>query len=200
MRAMAGLWRWRRNPLCRRTDVVESWVALLAALLITVGTPVAGLLAGALAQDALAGAAREQQEHRHLVTATVVRSVPQPPLDPDPETSSARDSHRRVVASWKTADEAVRTGPVKAPDAATPGDRFRIWTDDRGRVTTRPLSPSATLSHAALAGVGGAAAAAGLVEGARRFTVWRLMRRRFEEWDRAWERAREDWGRTGADS
>ena len=28
MRAITGLWRWRHNPLRRRTDVAEGWIAL----------------------------------------------------------------------------------------------------------------------------------------------------------------------------
>ena len=31
MRAAAGVWRWRRNPLRRATDLFEAWVALVAA-------------------------------------------------------------------------------------------------------------------------------------------------------------------------
>ncbi|WP_425587900.1 hypothetical protein [Streptomyces marokkonensis] len=34
MRTIAGLWRWRHNPLCRTTDLTEARVALAGLLLI----------------------------------------------------------------------------------------------------------------------------------------------------------------------
>ncbi|MGP3953294.1 Rv1733c family protein [Streptomyces sp. 7N604] len=200
MRAMTGLWRWRRNPLRRRTDLVESWVALLAALFIAAGAPAAGVTVGSLAQDALAQSVRKQHEQRHPVPATVVRLMQQPHVDPDPETSSARDSGRRVVANWTAPDGTVNTGPADAPRTAAPGDRFRVWTDDHGRLVPRPMDGTTATSHAMLAGAGAGAVAAGLVEAARRLAVWRMLRRRYEDWDRAWERAGQDWGRTGAGS
>ncbi|MEV6315243.1 hypothetical protein [Streptomyces sp. NPDC051776] len=197
---MAGVWRWWRNPLRRRTDLFESWVALLAALFIAVGAPAAVLTVASLVQDSLAQTVRAQNEHRHLVPATVVRLLKQPPVDPDPETSSARDARHRVVAAWTAPDGSVNTRPVGAPRAVTPGDRFRIWIDDHGRPVNRPMDESAAASHAALAGVGAGALTAGLVEGARRLAVWRILHRRYAEWDRAWERAGQDWGRTGTGS
>ncbi|MEW2257347.1 hypothetical protein AB0924_19370, partial [Streptomyces sp. NPDC047869] len=61
MRAIAGLWRWRRNPLRRATDLTEAWVALVALVLIAVAAPVTGTLIGVTAQDSLQRSAREQQ-------------------------------------------------------------------------------------------------------------------------------------------
>ncbi|MFG2193902.1 hypothetical protein [Streptomyces sp. NPDC048639] len=200
MRAMTGFWLWRRNPLRRPTDLLESWVALLAALFIAVGGPAAGLAVASLVQDSLVQSVRAQNEHRHLVAATVVRPVKQPPVDPDPETSSARDALHRVVATWTAPDGSVNTRPVGAPRAVTPGDRFRLWIDDHGRPVNRPMDESTAGSHAALAGIGAGALSAGLVEGARRLTVWRILQRRYASWDRAWERAGQDWGRTGTGS
>jgi hypothetical protein len=200
VRAMTGLWRWRGNPLRRGTDLVESWVALLAALFIAVGAPAVGLTVGSVAQHALAQSVRAQHEHRHSVSATVVRLLPHPPVDPDPETSSARDSGSRVVATWQTPEGSSHTRQTNAPRSVTPGDTFRMWTDDQGRRVPRPMDTSTAASHAALAGAGAGAATAGLVEGARRIAVWRLLHRRYEKWDRAWERAGPDWGRTGAGS
>ncbi|MBZ4324339.1 hypothetical protein JNW98_34090, partial [Streptomyces sp. SCA2-4] len=54
--------------------------------------------------------------------------------------------------------------------------------------------------HAALAGVGAALAAAGAVQGLRRLVMWRVARRRYERWDRAWEQAGHTWGRADAGS
>jgi len=59
MRAVTGLWRWRRNPLCRATDLAEAWVALVALVLIAVVAPVTGALVGAAADGSLQQAARQ---------------------------------------------------------------------------------------------------------------------------------------------
>ncbi|MEC4020774.1 Rv1733c family protein [Streptomyces sp. H27-D2] len=200
MRAIVGLWRWRRNPLRRSTDRIETWAAFLAALLIVLGAPAVGWAAGGSAHGALLRTVGEQQHDRALVRVTVVRKVAHPPVDPDPETSSARDAHRRVFATWTAPDGSRHAGRISAPRAISPGQGFRIWTDNSGRITNRPMDGSTAASHAALAGVAAAAAAAGLVEGARRLVVWQLMQRRYARWDQEWDRAGQDWGRAGAGS
>ncbi|MEU2716340.1 hypothetical protein [Streptomyces sp. NPDC007205] len=201
MRAISGLWRWRHNPLCRTTDLAEAWVALMALVLIAVAAPVTGWLVGAAAQHSLQRSVREQQRTRHLVTATVVRDLGEVPRETDPDVSPARETHRRVLADWTAPDGSHRHGPALA-DLKSPrtGDRFRLWTDPQGRITTRPLdSPTAT-THAVLAGTGAALLATGLVEAARRLTVWRMVRSRYAGWDQAWDRAGPDWGKAGTGS
>ncbi|MFC7307844.1 hypothetical protein ACFQVC_26915 [Streptomyces monticola] len=201
MRAIVGLWRWRHNPLRRTTDLTEAWVALVAAALIAVAAPLAGSVAGALAQDAMHRSVQAQHENRHQVRATVERSVTQPPMDPDPETSSDRDGHRRVIANWTAPDGSRHTGTVMATlDAAEPGDRFTLWTDAVGRIVARPMDTSTATTHAVLAGLGVAAAVGAAVEGARRLVVWRLVRKRYAGWDSEWAQAGPDWGRTGTGS
>ncbi|MFI2642347.1 hypothetical protein [Streptomyces sp. NPDC018610] len=201
MRVIGGLWRWRHNPVRRTTDLVESWVALAALLLVLVAAPVAGSLVGSAAQDALQRSVRDQRQSRHLVRATVVARADERTPRPDPEISSRRAARSRVVADWTAPDGTRRHGPVttglKDP---RPGDRFALWTDRRGRIVTRPLDSGTATAHAALAGLGTAMVTAGLVESIRRLVLWRLVRRRYACWDRAWERAGPDWGRAGADS
>ncbi|GHH05859.1 hypothetical protein [Streptomyces rubradiris] len=201
MRALGGLWRWRHNPLCRATDLAEAWLALVALLLIAVAAPVTGWLTGRAAQDSLQRSARQQQHTRHLVTATVVRELGGTLPEADPESSSARESHSRVLAYWRAPDGTRRHGPVLA-DLKSPhrGDHFRLWTDSRGRMTTRPLDAATATTHAALAGLGAALLTAALVETGRRVTVWRLVQRRYARWDQAWERAGPDWGKADTSS
>jgi hypothetical protein len=201
LRAIRGLWRWRRNPLRRTTDLVEAWVAMAALLLILVAAPVVGAWVGSVTQDALRESVRQQRLDRHLVEATVVKKADSSPLDPDPETSSARDSHNRVLANWKGPDGTEQQGTVmaalKSPQA---GDRFTLWTDGQGRIVGRPLDTATATTHAVLAGFGAAAVCAGLVEGSRRLVLWRMVRRRYARLDRAWSQAGPDWGRTGTGS
>ncbi|MFD4475222.1 hypothetical protein ACFWPU_03785 [Streptomyces sp. NPDC058471] len=201
MRALVGLCRWRHNPLRRKTDLVEAWVACVAVLLIAVAAPLAGLAIGGASRDALLQSVRDQHKARHEVAGTVIRKVSRPPVDPDPETSSARDRHSRVLAEWTAPDGTAHSGTVvaalRSPD---PGDRFRLWTNEHGQVVGRPLDDATASTHAALAGIGAAVAVAGLVEGVRRIAVWRIVLRRYDRWDQAWDRAGPDWGRTGTGS
>ncbi|MFJ8199450.1 hypothetical protein [Streptomyces sp. NPDC096152] len=201
MRAISGLWRWRHNPLRRGTDLAESWVALVALLLVLVAAPVVGSLVGDLAQDTLQRSVRDQRQDRHLVTATVVRGLERIAVEPDPETSSGREVRSRVVADWTAPDgtrhHAAVTCVLKNP---RPGDHFPLWTDRRGRITSRPLDSATAAAHAVLAGLGASALTAGAVEGIRRLIVWRMVRRRYARWDQAWDRAGPDWGRTGTGS
>ncbi|MEV3859198.1 hypothetical protein AB0J38_33430 [Streptomyces sp. NPDC050095] len=201
MRAITGIWQWRHNPLRRRSDLAEAWVALVALVLIVVAAPAVGVVAGTLSRDALYRSVQEQQSRRHEITATVVKKVAQPPLDPDPETSTARDAHSRVLATWTAPDgSAHRDRVVTALKTPHAGDTFPLWTDDRGNVVGRPLDRATATTHAVLAGFGAALAVTGLVEGTRRLVVWRMVRRRYARWDRAWDIAGPDWGRTGTGS
>ncbi|MFD9191516.1 hypothetical protein ACFWCA_25190 [Streptomyces phaeochromogenes] len=201
MRAIRGLWRWRHNPLRRTTDLAEAWLALGALLLILVAAPLAGVLIGGLAEDALQQSVREQRLDRHPVVATVVKKADRTPLDPDPETSSGRDSHTRVIADWKAPDGTARRDTVMAAlNSPRRGDHFTLWTDLHGRIVSRPLDTATAATHAVLAGFGTAVACAGLVEGSRRLVVWRMVRRRYDRLDQAWSQAGPDWGRTGTGS
>ncbi|MEV5515656.1 hypothetical protein AB0L50_22540 [Streptomyces flaveolus] len=201
MRAISGLWRWRHNPLRRTTDLVEAWVALGGLLLILLVAPLIGALVGGAAQDVLQRSVRAQHESRHQVTASVVRELKRSPFDVDPEGVSAGDLRSRVLARWEAADGSEQRGSVLAGlRDPHPGDHFRIWTDEQGRLVARPLDPATATTHAALAGVGAALATAVLVEAGRRIVVWRMVRRRYDRWEQEWDRAGPDWGRTGAGS
>ncbi|MEU3417312.1 MULTISPECIES: Rv1733c family protein [Streptomyces] len=200
MRAVTGLWRWRRNPLCRATDLAEAWVALVALVLITVVAPLTGALVGFVAEDSLQRAARMEQHTHHPVMATVVRPLGRAP-EGDPDSAGAHEARSRVLADWPAPDGSAHRGPVLA-DLKSPhaGDHFGLWTDPQGRITTRPLDSVTATAHAVLAGFGAALLTAGLVETARRLIVWRMVRRRYARWEQAWDRAGPDWGKAGTGS
>ncbi|MET7286567.1 hypothetical protein [Streptomyces sp. NPDC005573] len=201
MRALRGLWRWRRNQLCRATDLAEAWLALAALLLIVVAAPVSGFLTGTAAQDSLQRSAGAQQRSRHLVTATVVRRLGGAPPEVESDIGAARETRSRVLADWAAPDGTSRHGATLA-DIESPhrGDHFGLWTDPRGRITTRPLDTETATTHAVLAGVGAALATVAVVETVRRLIVWNMVRRRYARWDQAWDRAGPDWGKAGTGS
>ncbi|MBN0043632.1 hypothetical protein JS756_05840 [Streptomyces actuosus] len=201
MRAISGLWRWRHNPLRRGTDLAEAWLAVAALVLLLVAAPVAGVLVGGIADDALQQSVREQHRHRHRVTATVVQELDRSGRDSDPQVAAGRVARSRVVADWRAPDGSRHRGPVLAVlNTPHPGDHFPIWTDVHGGMVARPLDSATATTHAVLAGFGTAMLTGGLVEGGRQLTVRRMVRRRYDRWGQAWDRAGPDWGRTGTGS
>ncbi|MET9110603.1 Rv1733c family protein [Streptomyces zhihengii] len=200
MRAAAGIWRWRRNPLCRPTDMAEAWLALVAVLLFVTAAPAVGWVTGTLTDEALRGSVRLQLQQRHPVTAQVTGPAPAGPAGSGDE-STAAEEHRRVLATWTSPDGRVHTGTVTTSlRTPRPGDRFTVWTDASGRRVPRPMDRATARVHAVLAGTGASALTALLVECTRRMVLWRLTRRRHARLDRAWAATGPDWGRAGAGS
>ncbi|MBD0743787.1 hypothetical protein BG418_19640 [Streptomyces sp. CBMA152] len=202
MRSAVGVWRWRKNPLRRRTDLVEAWVALTALVLTVLAMPVLGSVCGVMTDRALHRTVIREQRTRHATTAVVVRETHDHRAASDFDgLGGGREGRVRVVANWTAYDGSAHSGTVSAPRRSVPpGTTFRIWTDDKGMRASRPLDSATAHAHAVFAGLGAALAAAGLVEGIRRLVVWRLVRRRYARLDRAWARCGPDWGRTGAGS
>ncbi|MCX5345333.1 Rv1733c family protein [Streptomyces atratus] len=202
MRAVTGVWRWRRNPLRRATDRREAWVALVALLLMVLAAPAVGWVCGSLTDDALQKSVRAQQAQRRTTTAVVVRRAPGASrLVTDPEVSSERTTQTSVVARWKAPDGTDRRGTVTTSSRKTdPGAEVKIWTDLDGRPALRPMDAPTAHTHAALAGLGATLLAVGLAEGGRRLIVWHMVRGRYTRIDRAWAKAGPDWGRTGTGS
>lgn len=201
MRTASGVWRWRCNPLRRGTDLAEAWVALAAVLLIMWAAPLVGCFCAAFVDGALGGMAQDQYRHRHPTIATVIRALPARSAVPHPHRVASAAPRGRAAAHWTGVDGSQHTGELstlKREDS--PGDRLRIWTDDHGRIVGPPMTPSTARAHAVLAGLGAAAATAGIVITGRRLVVWRLVRRRYVQIDRDWAEAGPDWGRTATGS
>ncbi|MFK0253824.1 hypothetical protein [Streptomyces sp. NPDC090445] len=199
-----GVWRWRRNPLCRPTDLFEAWAAFAALVCVLLVAPAIGCVTGFRVDGTLQRAAREQRQERYLVPAVVVGpAAAEAPEGPGGEPAPQRQAPQRtrIVAAWTAPDGSSHQGTVPAAEEPPrAGDRFRIWADLRGRLVTRPLDPGSAGAHAALAGLAAAVGAAALAETARRLVVRRLIHRRYLCLDRAWAAAGPDWGRAGAGS
>ncbi|MFJ9790143.1 Rv1733c family protein [Streptomyces globosus] len=198
-----GVWRWRHNPLCRPTDLVEAWVAFAAVVCVLLVAPAVGCAAGLRVDERLQQAVREQQQERYLVPAVVVRPAGEGPEGAGADANPQRQSPRRtqVVAEWTAPDGSGHRGTVPAAEEPPrAGDRFRIWTDARGRLVGRPLDAVSAGAHAAVVGLAAAVGTALLAETGRRLVVRRLVHRRHALLDRAWAETGPDWGRAGAGS
>lgn len=172
------MWRWRRNPLRRGSDIAEAWVLLLAWALAVLGGPAAGLVTGGATWQALV----RENAGRHAVEAVVSDSV----------TARSRGAHGTwmwATVRWTAPDGAVHTDRALMPSSASAGTRVRVWTDRQGRQTSAPLASSAVAAQAASTGVLAAAGAAGAVLVGTLAVRATLDRRRMRQWAEEWERA-----------
>lgn len=190
MKAFRGpkvwLWRWRRNPLRRRADVLEAWVVLAAWLLTVLAGVSAGLAAARSVDD---GLARERAAWRPAVARVVAKA----PGRSASETSGAE----RVWAEvrWTAADGSAHTGQARVAPGSAAGSPVTVWTDPRGHLVSRPATASEAAFRAVLMGglVGLSAAAVPFVGGLA--LRGRLERRRMDDWDAEWARLGPQWGR-----
>ncbi|MER8032147.1 hypothetical protein ABTZ78_24665 [Streptomyces bauhiniae] len=180
------LWRWRRNPLRRRADVVEGWV-LVGAWLLTL---LAGTVAGLVAAQAVEHDVAHERAASHPMVAYVVAHAP--------GRSGARSSTgERVWAEvrWTAADGSPRTGQVRVTPGAATGAPVAIWTDDHDRLANRPATPTEATVRAAFIGTLTATAAAAAPYAAGRLLLTHLERHRLSLWATEWSRLGPQWTR-----
>ncbi|HZF88428.1 DUF3592 domain-containing protein [Streptomyces sp.] len=194
MRTRVLGWRWRRNPLRRRSDVVEAWTVLVVAVLLVVGAPLAGAGAAWWAhQDARATAA-EQRAERHRVRAEVV--------DHGPDSMSALQGGRayayRATVRWTDPGAGVRTAVARVPAGTERGERVDVWFDGRGRTVPAPPDDSVIWQHSLAMGGCAAGVTAGTVLLGHTLVRRAALRRRLAEWDREWARTEPQWTRRRA--
>ncbi|MFF6987178.1 hypothetical protein [Streptomyces sp. NPDC010273] len=182
------LWRWRRNPLKRRADAVESWI-VLGAWLITV---LAGVLAGLTATQSVENELAQERVDWKPVVALVSQDAPG-----SAPANSSRASSELVWAKvrWTATDGSSHSGQIRVPSGSAIGTPVTVWTDPRGHLVTKPATASQARLRAILIGtlLGLGAAAVPLVSA--RALRGRLERRRMEQWDEEWARFGPLWGR-----
>ncbi|MGP4046564.1 Rv1733c family protein [Streptomyces sp. 2A115] len=184
-RTRVRLWRWRRNPLRRRSDVIEAWVVLAGLLLAVVG----GLLAGLVAAGAVERAADRQRAQSRAVSAVLAE-------DAEDKAPARAVSDHRVWATvrWTAPDGSTRTDEARVPARTQSGDRIKVWVDESG-ITTAPLTDGEARIHAALGGVLAATGGGAVMLCATWVVRARLDGRRMAQWDAEWERIDTRWGR-----
>ncbi|WP_190197572.1 Rv1733c family protein [Streptomyces djakartensis] len=180
------LWRWRSNPLRRRSDRVEAWIVLLTWVLVVLGGAIAGLVAAGAADRALAA----QRAKAHAVSAVLTERAPK---SSQATTDGSRSDTVLARVRWTAPGGSTHTGRTEAEPGAAAGTRVTVWTDRTGELVDAPLNPAEATIQAAATGV-----LAGTGTGAAVWTVGRLARvrldrRRLAEWDMEWERVGPQW-------
>ncbi|OUC94699.1 Rv1733c family protein [Streptomyces swartbergensis] len=176
--ARVRLWRWRRNPLRRRSDVIEAWVVLAGWVLALAG----GLLVGLMAGDAVERDAEQQRAERRQVSAVLVKDAKGPPA------RASADYRVWATVRWATPDDSVHTDEARVPARTPAGSTITVWTDQSGKVTAEPLTEDEARLHAVSGGVLAATAAGGAVLGAAWAVRLGLERHRMAQWAAEWER------------
>ncbi|WP_461011379.1 Rv1733c family protein [Streptomyces capparidis] len=185
---MTRLWRLRANPLRRRSDVAEAWVALAAAVLVAVGAPAAGVAAG-LSADA---AVREELAGLRRVSAVLTEDAR---LAKGAAYSVEEAVKGRAEVRWTAPGGAPGSGVAVVAPHAKAGSRTVVWVDGDGGLRRDPP----THAQARAQGMATGAAAAGgvcllAVGGWWCAREW-LDRRREQEWEREWARCGPEWRR-----
>ncbi|WP_328442492.1 MULTISPECIES: Rv1733c family protein [unclassified Amycolatopsis] len=178
-----------RNPLARFGDRVEAalLVLMVAGALLTLP------FAAAVGSDTYAAqTARAEQERttRHPATATSLAAAPTRTYSTDG--AGAPADQTTVPAAWFDARGTRHTGDVLADSGSPKGTHLPVWLDQRGELTTEPLSPSTSVADGVFAAILLWLAVTGVLAalyGLGRFVLDRL---RAAAWDRAWAEARHD--------
>ncbi|MGX4694009.1 Rv1733c family protein [Streptomyces sp. JNUCC 63] len=181
----------RHNPLRRRSDVVETWTAVLFAVLLFLGAPLLGAFTARWAHDETRAAQTAQRADRHRVHAEVVGRPPQRP----PAVPNGGRHTCPVTVRWTEPGRAPRTDVALVPTGTRRGDTVPVWVDSRGHAVSAPPDETTVWQHTVALGACAAAVAATAVL-LTRFVVRRVcLRRRMEEWGREWARTGPQWTR-----
>ncbi|WP_435881374.1 Rv1733c family protein [Streptomyces bobili] len=176
-RSEGRLWRWRRNPLRRRTDVVEAWIMLVLWTVVLVGGTLAGLMT---AHAAVQASARERAE-RHAVAAVVLADVPR-------ATTDVGNAYRMMTeVRWAAPDGTSRTGRTLVKRGTESGATITVWQNDRGALTPQPTGATEGAVEAAFFGGSAALAVACAALGIGALTRRGLDQGRLARWATEWE-------------
>ncbi|KEF06625.1 MULTISPECIES: Rv1733c family protein [Streptomyces] len=191
MRTAKRWWRWRRNPLRRRVDVLEAWLGLLTALLLAVGAPAAGFGAASWAYETQSRTVREQQRTRHPVPAVLMQDV----TARRSQQAGAADGGYPTKVRWKAPDGSFHTGDTKVSAGQRKGTRITVWVLHNGRLTEKPLDHNDALSTATATGIWAATGTGTAVFSVAWWIRRILERRRLDAWEREWGEVGPMWRR-----
>ncbi|OIJ95290.1 Rv1733c family protein [Streptomyces monashensis] len=179
------LWRWRRNPIRRHSDVVEAWIVLLIWAVAFLG----GVLAGVVAAQAMDSAFAARRDQVHSMSAVLTDEAAKTP----PGGSGNDTSQVWAIVRWTDTDGSVHTGLAKVFPGAPAGSRVIVWADRAGRIVSPPPSGAEATLEVVLTGALVAPLAGATVWAGGRLIRERLLVRRLAEWDQEWKRIGPEW-------
>ncbi|MEU9351300.1 hypothetical protein AB0D65_09815 [Streptomyces griseoloalbus] len=182
------LWRWRRNPLRRRSDLVEAWL-LLATLVLAL---LLGAFSGLVAAGAVDGSLAERRERARTVPAVVAEDAARTLSAPVTENG---DGGVWAKVRWTAPDGTGRTGRAEVEPGSKAGTEVTVWTDPVGRLVSAPPEGAEASFQIVMAGLTVAVAAGGSVLLGGWLVGARMRRRRLAEWETEWRQVEPTWRR-----
>ncbi|WP_406443436.1 hypothetical protein OHB00_43465 [Streptomyces sp. NBC_00631] len=179
------LWRWRRNPLRRHSDVVEAWIVLAVWTVALLG----GLLAGGAAGAAVHRNFADRRAAIHPVSARLTENA----AAGSPVLTGYDVGKSWVTVRWTDAAGTTRTGLAKALPTARAGSRVQVWVNREERPVGAPPSQAEVMCESLATAALLSPLVAGAVWGGGWVVRRRLMRRRLAEWDAEWRRIGPQW-------
>jgi hypothetical protein len=180
-----------RNPLRRRSDLIEGWLlpAVIAAFLAA-----SPLVAGAAGLWVRAdnAAAKHAQLSWHRVPAVLLEAAPGPAMSDN----GANTWVVRTSARW-TADGRPRIASVPAPAGTRAGSTVPVWLDRAGNVRMPPLTAAQASDRVVVATLIALAGLAVLLAGMALLARRVLDRRRLAGWETAWLSVGPHWSHQG---
>ncbi|AKZ54082.1 putative integral membrane protein [Streptomyces ambofaciens ATCC 23877] len=181
--------RLRRNPLRRRSDVVEAWTVLAVAVLLLLGAPLLGAATAWWSHGEARATAAEQQAERHRVRAAVVGTAP----DALPSVQTGGEYSYRATVRWSTPDGDERSTTARVPAGTRHGDTVEVWLDSRGRGVPPPVADAAVWQHSVTIGACTTLGTALTVLLAHCAVRKVALRHRMAEWERDWALTEPRW-------
>jgi hypothetical protein len=186
MQRTVRLWRWRRNPLKRRSDVVEAWAGLAAGVVMAVGAPISGIAAAHSMHDSII----QQNQDRHRVSATLTHDAPGVATT---RAEGANPDRVRAPVQWHDASGRTHSAHVTVAPGAKAGTTTPVWVDGRQQVTEPPLDAVQATVQTDIIGAGAAGGFCVAALAAHRLVRLDLDRRRSRQWQREWEKVGPQW-------
>ncbi|MFI0508262.1 hypothetical protein ACH3Y9_05615 [Streptomyces sp. WSLK1-5] len=184
------LWRWRRNPLRRRTDLAHAWISLGLLLTVLAALPAAVLWAGNTAHRHHTATAQKQKASWHHTSAVLVHDAPR---HPEPGSHEAKRTLYPATVRFTDAQGQTRTAKTDVEPALTAGSTVRVWVNAEGQITDPPLTTE-QIRHRAIGWAILAAMAVPLLGAAAYgYAHRRLERHNLARWDTAWEETAVRW-------
>ncbi|MGW3381318.1 Rv1733c family protein [Streptomyces albogriseolus] len=181
-------WRWRDNPLCRRTDVAEAWLLIATAVLALVLSGFAGLAA--------AGAVGASLDDRRARTSTVPAVLVENARDAAPAPVSENgDGGVWAEVRWTASDGSRHTGRAEVPADSEKGDQVTVHTDGDGRLVSAPPEGAEAHFQIVMSGITVFFVTGGMVLLCGWIARARLRLRRLDLWEAEWRQVEPSWRR-----
>jgi hypothetical protein len=176
-----------RNPLRRKSDVVET--AMLAALVVgfIAGAPSAALASGGWMHATAHRVQVEQEASRHQVTAVVLQAVP------DTQGGGVGSLDHLTPAWWTAPDGHRVAGVIPQPEGTAAGATTKVWTTRDGLLTDPPLTDWQVASQERLAEMLSVVVLAIVLAITGALARWALDKRRMAAWDADWRATGPRW-------